>query len=250
MRSSVHRLSQFSLSSSSSSSSSSLFKSPGFIYLIRPSSSTTTTVSTFLGTSTRCNSHSPAYTNRSISTASSTFNLSFASRSFSTKMSSSSETPSSTHFDYLVIGGGSGGLGSGRRAASYGARVGIVEFQRLGGTCVNVGCVPKKVMFNTAMIAEHLHDAKEYGFEKIGESAEDFQVSWAKLKEKRDAYVKRLNGIYENNLVKDNVTYIQGTGSFVDKSTVEVNGTKYTAKHVSQHIICTWKSLVNLFFLL
>ncbi|KAF9355687.1 Glutathione reductase [Mortierella sp. NVP85] len=123
-------------------------------------------------------------------------------------------------FDYLVIGGGSGGLASARRAASYGFNVGLIEGSgRLGGTCVNVGCVPKKVMWNTASIAETLHDAKEYGFPDVGAPTFD----WFTLKNKRDAYIKRLNGIYERNLEKDKVEYISGMASFVSNNSVTLN---------------------------
>ncbi|CAJ0754126.1 1555_t:CDS:10 [Entrophospora sp. SA101] len=122
-------------------------------------------------------------------------------------------------YDYLVIGGGSGGLASARRAGQYGAKVGLIESSgRLGGTCVNVGCVPKKIMFNTAMIAEALHDAKQYGFDL--NSVPKF--NWNYLKQKRDAYIQRLNGIYERNLLKDNVDYIHGKASFISKNVVRV----------------------------
>jgi glutathione reductase (NADPH) len=100
-------------------------------------------------------------------------------------------TENKTHYDLLVIGCGSGGLGAARRAASYGAKVAIIERGALGGTCVNVGCVPKKVMFNTAHIRETLHDAKDYGFDF---SAPAFD--WNKVKRARDAYVARLNASY------------------------------------------------------
>lgn len=122
-------------------------------------------------------------------------------------------------YDYLVIGGGSGGLASARRASGiHGAKVALIEAQhRLGGTCVNVGCVPKKVMWNTASIAEALRDAKLYG---LGDHPVKFD--WAYLKEKRDAYIKRLNGIYERNLLNDKIEHIQGFGSFVNKNTVRV----------------------------
>ena len=69
------------------------------------------------------------------------------------------------HFDYLVIGGGSGGIASARRAASYGAKVALIEGGAIGGTCVNVGCVPKKVMWNAAHMAEAVGDAPDYGFD-------------------------------------------------------------------------------------
>lgn len=123
-------------------------------------------------------------------------------------------------YDYLVIGGGSGGLASARRASGiHGAKVALIEAQhRLGGTCVNVGCVPKKVMWNAASIAESLRDAKLYGF---GDH-EPVKFDWEFFKEKRDAYIKRLNGIYERNLGNDKVEHIQGFASFVDKNTVRV----------------------------
>ncbi|CEP16809.1 hypothetical protein [Parasitella parasitica] len=123
-------------------------------------------------------------------------------------------------YDYLVIGGGSGGLASARRASGiHGAKVALIEAQhRLGGTCVNVGCVPKKVMWNAASIAESLRDAKSYGF---GDHT-PVKFDWQFFKEKRDAYVKRLNGIYERNLGNDKVEHIQGFASFVNKNTVRV----------------------------
>ncbi|CAK7204580.1 Glutathione reductase [Sporothrix eucalyptigena] len=115
--------------------------------------------------------------------------------------------PISKETDYLVIGGGSGGLASARMASSkFGAKATIIEGGRLGGTCVNVGCVPKKVTFNAAAIAEALHDAKAYGF-SVEETA---PFDWTTFKNKRDAYVKRLNGIYERNLGNDKVEYVRG----------------------------------------
>ena len=130
-------------------------------------------------------------------------------------------------FDYLIVGGGSGGIASARRAASYGAKVCVIEGARIGGTCVNVGCVPKKIMWNAASIAEMLHEAKGYGFD-VGLKA----FSWEQLKEKRDAYIVRLNGIYSNNLGKDGIELISGFAKFVNNNTVEVNGMHLTAKHV------------------
>ncbi|GAA5888201.1 hypothetical protein JCM6882_000318 [Rhodosporidiobolus microsporus] len=124
------------------------------------------------------------------------------------------------HYDLLVIGGGSGGLGAARRAAQYGAKVAIVEETwRLGGTCVNVGCVPKKVMWHAADLAEKLHQANAYGY-KVSEDAA--VVDWPTLKVKRDKYIERLNGIYERNVEKDGVEYITGHAKFLDKSTITV----------------------------
>src|ERR1044072_4339863 len=98
-------------------------------------------------------------------------------------------------FDLAVIGGGSGGLACARRAAAYGARAVVVEAGRLGGTCVNVGCVPQKGMGKAAPVADSLRDASDYGFQ-LNVTGFD----WAALKKKRDAYIERLNGIYERNL--------------------------------------------------
>ncbi|KAI9099485.1 hypothetical protein DFS34DRAFT_617717 [Phlyctochytrium arcticum] len=130
-------------------------------------------------------------------------------------------------YDYLVLGAGSGGIASARRAASYGAKVAIIESGRFGGTCVNVGCVPKKIMWTAASFAEALREARGYGF-----TVENKGFSWEAVKEKRDAYITRLNGIYEKNLGNDKIEQIRGTAKFVDKSTVEVNGQLYSGKHI------------------
>ncbi|KAI8335200.1 hypothetical protein BC941DRAFT_378662 [Chlamydoabsidia padenii] len=134
-------------------------------------------------------------------------------------------------YDYLVIGGGSGGLASARRASGiHGASVALIEGQhRLGGTCVNVGCVPKKVMWNAASIAEALRDAKHYGYEGQDKPA---SFNWNFFKQKRDAYVKRLNGIYERNLGNDKVDHFQGWASFVDKNTIQVQPAEGEAIHI------------------
>ncbi|HEV2443056.1 MAG TPA: glutathione-disulfide reductase [Steroidobacteraceae bacterium] len=132
-----------------------------------------------------------------------------------------------SEFDLIVIGGGSGGLAAAQRAAEYGARVALVESHRLGGTCVNVGCVPKKVMWNAAGVGEGLRDAPDYGFAL---SAEDHD--WALLKEKRDAYVLRLNGIYESNLAKRGVTLVRGRANFMDVRTVAAAGSSLSAPHI------------------
>ncbi|KAI8144633.1 hypothetical protein BJV82DRAFT_607995 [Fennellomyces sp. T-0311] len=128
--------------------------------------------------------------------------------------------PTKQFYDYLVIGGGSGGLASARRASGiHKASVALIEAQhRLGGTCVNVGCVPKKVMWNTASMAETLRDAPSYGFDLKAVPA----FNWNFLKTKRDAYIKRLNGIYERNLDNDKVEHLQGWASFVGPNTVRV----------------------------
>jgi glutathione reductase (NADPH) len=136
-------------------------------------------------------------------------------------------TVSDEAFDLISVGGGSGGLACAQRAAEYGAKAAVIESHRLGGTCVNVGCVPKKVMWNAASVALSLTDAHDYGFD-VTVGAND----WPQLKHKRDAYVLRLNGIYERNLASKGVAYVRGAARFVDKHTVEVNGERMTARHI------------------
>src|SRR5580658_11170027 len=111
-----------------------------------------------------------------------------------------SEAAMAEEFDLVVIGGGSGGLAAAQRAAEYGARVALAESGPLGGTCVNVGCVPKKVMWNAAELGSALHDAVDYGF-----NVSSAPVDWALLKHKRDVYIERLNGLYAANLAKRSV---------------------------------------------
>jgi glutathione reductase (NADPH) len=130
-------------------------------------------------------------------------------------------------FDLISVGGGSGGLACAQRAAEYGAKAAVIESHRLGGTCVNVGCVPKKVMWNAASVASSIADANDYGFHvAVGDS------DWPALKSKRDAYVLRLNGIYERNLAAKGVTYLRGAARFLGKDSVEVNGVRLTARHI------------------
>lgn len=95
-------------------------------------------------------------------------------------------------YDFIVIGAGSGGMGGGRRAAMFGKSVAMIENRVIGGTCVNVGCVPKKVMYNLANFLEESHLMKDYGVS----GTEDLKLDFALFKSRRDGYVKRLNGIY------------------------------------------------------
>ena len=133
----------------------------------------------------------------------------------------------SDNFDLVVVGGGSGGIAAARRAAEYGARVALVEAGRLGGTCVNVGCVPKKLMWNAAEFVGAVADARGYGFDaSLG--AHD----WAALKAARDAYVARLNGIYETNLAKSRVTLVRGWGTLIDAHTVDIEGRRLHGERV------------------
>ena len=129
--------------------------------------------------------------------------------------------------DYLVIGGGSGGVASARRAATYGARVAVVESGALGGTCVNVGCVPKKVMWNASEIADTLELAQAYGFD-VEVRGHDF----AGLRERREAYIERMRGVYDKHLSKDGVELIHGRGQLIGPHEVRVGERVISAAHV------------------
>jgi glutathione reductase (NADPH) len=133
----------------------------------------------------------------------------------------------SERFDLLVIGGGSGGLAHAQRASEYGVSAAVVEHGPLGGTCVNVGCVPKKVMWYAAHYAHQLHHAVNYGYD-VSVDGHD----WNALKTRRDAYVARLNDIYDNNLDKRGVTLVEGHARFIDANTVDVDGKAYVAEHI------------------
>ena len=131
-------------------------------------------------------------------------------------------------YDYIVIGGGSGGVASANRAAMYGAKVILFEGKEVGGTCVNVGCVPKKVMWYGAQVAETLHRyAGEYGFD-VTLNKFDF----ATLKANRQAYIDRIHGSYERGFDSNGVERVYEYARFVDPHTVEVAGERYTAPHI------------------
>ena len=128
-------------------------------------------------------------------------------------------------FDYLVIGGGSGGIATARRASNYNIHVALIEQSRLGGTCVNNGCIPKKLLWNAAGIANTLKGMQYYGF-----SSKEIKLSdWGYLKEGVEGYIKRLNGIYERNLCNSNVTVIDGFARF--------SGERKGGKHVIEVVV-------------
>ena len=131
------------------------------------------------------------------------------------------------HYDLIAIGGGSGGLSVAERAASYGARCAVIETGRLGGTCVNVGCVPKKIMWHAAHLAHALDDASGYGFK-----LDYFDFDWRKLKTARDALIRHLNKEYLGYLSQAGVELIHGFARWMDARTLEVNGEHYTADHI------------------
>lgn len=116
------------------------------------------------------------------------------------------------HYDYIAIGGGSGGIASINRAAMYGQKCALIEAKELGGTCVNVGCVPKKVMWHAAQIREAIHMyGPDYGFDTTIN-----KFNWETLIASRTAYIDRIHTSYENVLGKNNVDVIKGFARFVD----------------------------------
>lgn len=137
-------------------------------------------------------------------------------------------------YDYIVLGGGSGGSGSARRAAGwYGAKTLIVESGRSGGTCVNVGCVPKKMCWNFASINETIEVGRHYGYD----IPEDINVNYNHFKKIRDSTILRLNGAYERNWNREGIDLVHGRAHFVGPQTIEVENadgskTQYTAPHI------------------
>lgn len=130
-------------------------------------------------------------------------------------------------FDLYVIGAGSGGVRAARFAAGFGAKVAVAESRYLGGTCVNVGCVPKKLLVYGAHFAEDFEQASGFGW-SLGEANFD----WATLIANKDREINRLNGIYRNLLVNSGVTLHEGRARLVDAHQVEINGERFTAKHI------------------
>ncbi|WP_209300333.1 glutathione-disulfide reductase [Pusillimonas noertemannii] len=132
------------------------------------------------------------------------------------------------HYDYIAIGGGSGGIASANRAAMHGKKCALIEAKELGGTCVNVGCVPKKVMWHAAQVAEAIHHyGPDYGFD-----ATLNRFDWDTLVKNRSAYIDRIHASYDTVLDKNQVDVIRGWARFVDAHTIEVDGKRYTADHI------------------
>ncbi len=130
-------------------------------------------------------------------------------------------------YDLLVIGGGSGGVATANRAASYGAKVALFEAGRMGGTCVNVGCVPKKIMWTAASLHDAVEEAADYGF-----AVQSGQLNWPELKARRDAYIERLNGVYERGLGNNKVEVVRAHARFVEPHVLEADGRQYKAEHI------------------
>ena len=131
-------------------------------------------------------------------------------------------------YDIIAIGGGSGGIATMNRAGEHGAKAAVIEEKNLGGTCVNVGCVPKKIMWYGAQIAESFHHyGPDYGF-----TSSDVQFDFAKLRQNREAYIDRARSSYDGSFKRNGVDLIEGRAHFVDSHTVSVNGELIRAKHI------------------
>ena len=131
-------------------------------------------------------------------------------------------------YDIIAIGGGSGGIATMNRAGEHGAKAAVIEEKKLGGTCVNVGCVPKKIMWYGAQIAESFHHyGPDYGF-----TSSDVQFDFAKLRQSREAYIDRARSSYDGSFKRNGVDLIEGRAHFVDSHTVSVNGELIRAKHI------------------
>lgn len=134
---------------------------------------------------------------------------------------------STNQYDLICLGGGSGGIATAVRAAQYGKKVAVIESQHLGGTCVNVGCVPKKVMWYAAHIQENIDKSKDYGFDCAVN-----HFDWEALVTKREAYIERLRGLYLKRFESLNIDCIRGHGEFENETTLRVNNETYSADDI------------------
>jgi glutathione reductase (NADPH) len=130
-------------------------------------------------------------------------------------------------FDLLVIGGGSGGLAVAEKAAQFGKKVAIVESTKLGGTCVNVGCVPKKIMWYAANLAHAVDDAAGFGI-----PAQRGSTDWKKLVTGREQYIANINRFWDGYVTDLDITHITGYAEFVDQNTLIVDAKLYSAEHI------------------
>jgi len=130
-------------------------------------------------------------------------------------------------FDLFVIGAGSGGVRAARMSAGFGAKVAVCEDKFMGGTCVNVGCVPKKLFVYGSHFSEDFADAKGYGWDVTVNG-----FNWHALRDNKSTEIERLNGIYRNMLGNAGVEVIDGRGKITGEHTVEVNGKTYTAERI------------------
>lgn len=132
------------------------------------------------------------------------------------------------HYDYIAIGAGSGGIASANRAAMHGRKTALIEPRLIGGTCVNVGCVPKKVMWHAAQVADVIHHyGPDYGFD-----AKLNQFDWQRLIRNRSAYIDRIHASYRSGFDRNGVELITGAARFIDARTISVGDKRYTADHI------------------
>jgi glutathione reductase (NADPH) len=130
-------------------------------------------------------------------------------------------------FDLFTLGGGSGGVRASRVSGSLGARVAIAESGRFGGTCVNVGCIPKKLFSYAAHFRDEVRDAADFGW-----SVAEPRFDWSRLLANKDREIARLNGVYEQLLVSAGVRILRGRAKLADAHTVELEGKRYSARHI------------------
>jgi len=131
------------------------------------------------------------------------------------------------HYDLITIGGGSGGLAVAEKAAALGKRVAIVEAKKLGGTCVNAGCVPKKIMWQAAQLATAVSDAPDFGI-----NVKNLGINWSHLIAGRDRYIRDINRYWGSYIEQQGINRINGFAKFTAAHTIEVEGKSYTANHI------------------
>ena len=131
------------------------------------------------------------------------------------------------HYDLISIGGGSGGLAVAEKAALLGAKTAIIDPQSLGGTCVNSGCVPKKVMWYAAELAHAVDEARDFGI-----PTRRGRTDWQTLLAGRDRYVSDINSYWDGYVRERSISHIRGYATFIDARTVEANGERYSADHI------------------
>ena len=131
------------------------------------------------------------------------------------------------HYDLIAIGAGSGGLSVVEKASLYGKTSAVIDFDKLGGTCVNRGCVPKKIMWYAAELRQQLNHCKGYGF-----AATLKQFNWSHLVAGREKYISGINKWYRRFLEDGNIDFIQGKARFLDNNTLDVAGNQFTADHI------------------